>query len=895
MIGQSLGPYHVLARVGEGGMGEVYRARDTRLQRDVAIKVLPDTFAADSERLARFEREAQVLASLNHPHIAQIYGIEGRAIVMELVEGDTLAERIVRGPIPLDEALAIAKQIADAVEAAHEKGIIHRDLKPANVKVRPDGSVKVLDFGLAKAMDPDAVATAPALSMSPTMASPAMTSAGLILGTAAYMSPEQARGKAVDRRSDVWAFGCVLYEMLSGRRPFEAGETVSDAVAAILTREPDWTALPDSTPDRIRFLLRRCLQKDPRKRLRDIGDAGLDIDESLSEPAPSRPAGHAGEAAPRSVWKRMVFPLLAAAAASVLAGGAAWLLKPVPQPKVTRFAFALPEGQRFTTTNRQIVAMSPDGTTMAYVANGALHLKSMTELDARAIPGTETVSGIANPTFSPDGRSLAYWSLGDRTIRRVALAGGTPTAVTTTANFLFYGMSWDDSGIVWAEGAQGIMRVSANGGTPEQIASVNAKNGELAHGAQILPGGNLLFTLATGATSDRWDKAKIVVQSLTSGTRKTVLEGGSDARYLPTGHLVYAVGGTVFAVAFDPQRLEISGTPTAVIEGVRRSLGGVTGATQFSVSNTGSLLYIPGPASTAAVQDLAVIDRTGAAQPMKFPAGTYEHPRASPDGKSIAFGTDDGKDANVWVYDLAGTSPMRRLTFGGRNRYPIWSSDGSRIAFQSDREGDLGIFWQPANGAGAAERLTTPSPGTSHVPGTWSPRSSVFVFEAIKSPSGEVSLFTFSVPDKKTTPVEGVQGPGLTNAVLSPDGKWLAWSSNGVMVQPFPSTGAKYQVTPDRGIYPLWSRDGHELLYTPPGELYSVAITTQPSFVAGKPKSLPRGFLVNGTGTPRSYDILPDGRFVGVIDSTLTGGNIAAQQVLVLNWFEELRQRVPTR
>jgi serine/threonine-protein kinase len=891
----TFGSYEIVALLGSGGMGEVYRAHDTKLNREVALKVLPDTFTSDPDRLMRFKREAQVLASLNHQNIAAVYGFEetsaGSGIVLELVEGPTLADRIARGALPLEEALAIAKQIAEALEAAHEKGIVHRDLKPANVKVRPDGSVKVLDFGLAKAMETDTAARESALSMSPTIASPAMTSAGLILGTAAYMSPEQARGKAVDRRSDVWSFGCVLYEMLTGRRTFEAGETVSDAVAAILTREPDWTALPNRTQDRIRLLLRRCLQKDPRKRWRDLGDASLDIEEALAQPAGSGATG--ASHAPRSLSRRVAPPIVAAIVAGLLVGAAVWWLTPVPQQPLTRFALALPEGQRFTTTNRQIVAMSPDGSTMAYIANGALHLKSMTDLEARAIPGTEVVSGIANPTFSPDGRSIAYWSLGDRTIRRVAIAGGTPIAVTTTANFLFFGMSWDETGIVWGEGSQGIMRVPAEGGTPQRIASV--KDGEVAHGPQILPGRNLLFTLAAGATSDRWDKAQIVVQSLTSGERKTVVQGGSDARYLPTGHLVYALGGTVFAVPFDLGRLQVSGTPTAVIEGVRRSLGGVTGATQFSVSNTGSLLYIPGPASTSAVQDLAVIDRTGAAQPLKFPPGTYEHPRVSPDGKRIVFGTDDGKDANVWVYELGGTSAMRRLTFGGRNRFPIWSADGEHVAFQSDRDRDLAIFWQPASGAGAAERLTTPAPGTSHVPGSWSSRSNVFVFEAIKTPSGEVSLWTFSLPDKKTTPVEGVEWQALTNAVLSPDGKWLAWSTNGVLVQPFPSTGAKYQVTPDRGIYPLWSRDGRELLYTPPGELHAVEIATQPSFVAGRPRSIPRGFLVNGTGTPRSYDVFPDGRFIGVIDSTLTGGNPAAQQVLVLNWFQELRQRVPTR
>jgi serine/threonine-protein kinase len=907
--GTRIGSYEVGARLGAGGMGEVYRARDTRLQRDVAIKILPEIFAADPERLARFDREAQALAALNHPNIAQIYSVEEgaaeaghdvRALVMELVEGETLADRIVRGAIPLDEALPIARQIAQALESAHEQSIIHRDLKPANIKVTAAGVVKVLDFGLAKLLDPTdrGVRRQPDLSMSPTLTSPVMaTGVGTLLGTAAYMSPEQARGRTVDRRSDIWAFGCVLYEMLTGRRAFDAGETVSDAVAAILTREPEWDALPSQTPNRVRLLLRRCLQKDPQKRLRDVGDAGLDIDESLTETAlPATTIVSGGP--PRSIWGRAMPLALAAVAASAVAGTAAWWLKPAPALHVTRLSLALPEGQRYTTTNRQIVAMSPDGTLLGYVSNGALHVKSLADLEPRTI--AEASSGLANPTFSPDSRSIAFWSLGDRTIRRVAVTGGSPIAVTTTADFLFYGMSWDQSGILWGEGSRGIMRVAPEGGKPERIASV--KDGELAHGPQILPGGQaLLFTIGRGSATDRWDKGQIVVQSLTTGERKTLIDGGSDGRYLPTGHLVYATGGTVFAVPFDLSRLEVAGSPTPVLEGVRRSLGLTTGATQFSVSDTGSLLYIPGPPTLSAASDLGVIDRTGAVQRLKLPLASYEHPRVSPDGRRITFATDDGKEAIVWVYDLDGATQMRRLTFGGRNRFPIWSADGTRIAFQSDRDGVLAIFWQPADGASGAERLTTPSPGTSHVPESFSPTGNVFLFDVLEGPSG-ASLWTSSPIDKKAARVEGVQSTALTNAVLSPNGKWLAWTTSeaqgsGIFVQPFPGTGARYQITSERGIYPLWSRDGRALFFTPPGELQMVTITTQPSVVIGKPASLPRGFLVSGTGTPRSYDLLPDGRFIGVIDPALTPQAVtgASSQVLVLNWFEELRARVRAR
>ena len=427
------------------------------------------------------------------------------------------------------------------------------------------------------------------------------------------------------------------------------------------------------------------------------------------------------------------------------------------------------------------------------------------------------------------------------------------------------------------------------------------KEGELAHGPQMLPGGReLLFTIGSGSTTDRWDKGQIVVQSLTTGERKVVIQGGSDARYLPTGHMVYASGATVFAVGFDLARLQITGRPRPVLEGVRRSLGLTTGATQFSVSDTGSLVYIPGPSTLSAATDIGLIDRTGAVQRLKLPTASYEHPRVSPDGKRITFTTDDGRDAIVWVYDLDGATAMRRLTFGGRNRFPLWSADGRRIAFQSDRDGDLAVFWQPADGAAGAERLTTPAPGTSHVPDSFSPIGDVFSFDVLEGASG-ASLWTASTSDKKATRVAGVQSTALTNAAFSPDGKWLAWTTSeaggsGIFVQPFPSTGARYQITADRGIYPLWSRDGRELFFTPPGELQGVAFTAQPSVVIGKPTTYPRGFLVSGTGTPRTYDLLPDGRFIGVIDPALTpqlGG--AASQVLVLNWYEELKRLVPTR
>ena len=538
-------------------MGEVYRARDAKLNRDVALKVLPELFARDPDRLARFKREAQVLASLNHPNIAAIYGLEEtngvQALVLELVEGPTLADRIAHGPIPVDEALPIARQIAEALEAAHEQGIIHRDLKPANIKLRPDGTVKVLDFGLAKALEPGAAAGGD-VTASPTITSPAMTQMGVILGTAAYMSPEQAKGRQADKRSDVWAFGAVLYEMLSGQRAFK-GDDIADMIAAVLRQDVDWTALPASTPAPVRRLIARCLDRDVRQRLRDIGEARIVLDDPFA-PASGGPA--APVLAPHApLWRRAIPLVLCAIVAGALAGTAAWYLKPSAPRTVSRFRFTLPQGLSFTGLARRAIAISPDGTQMVYVANGRLYLRSMSEPDAKAIQGTEGYQAVANPVFSPDGRSVAFHATADQTLKKIAVTGGA--AVTICAANIPFGMSWGSGDIVFSAGSQSIMRVSSDGGTPEVI--VGLKAGEVAENPQMLPGGqHVLFTLATGTALNRWDTADIVVQSVASAERKTLIAGGSDAHYLPTGHLVYAVRGSVFAVPFDVQRLEV-GSP----------------------------------------------------------------------------------------------------------------------------------------------------------------------------------------------------------------------------------------------------------------------------------------------------------------------------------------------
>ncbi len=878
--GTRLGLYEILAPIGAGGMGEVYRARDTKLGREVAIKVLPAALADDPERLARFERESKVLASLNHPNVAQIYGVEERALVMELVDGETL-----KGPISMESALQCARQIADALEAAHDKGIIHRDLKPANIMITAAGVVKLLDFGLAKAADESATAGNPANSPTMTM-SP--TQAGMILGTAAYMSPEQARGKPVDKRADIWAFGVVLYEMVTGRQAF-TGETVTDVLASVVKEQ----AALDRLPGRVRTIAERCLQKDPRQRWQAIGDVRVEIEALLADPR----GVHALDqrVAPRPLWKRAI-PVVAAVGLSAVTGFVAWNLKPSVPLAVTRFTVPLGEGQQFTGTLRRLLAMSPDGTQLVYEANQRLYLRSMQELEARAIPGTEHLAPLLDPVFSPDGRSVAFFAGSDQTLKRISVTGGAAVTICQVPA-ASGGISWDRDGIVFAVASQGILRVSPNGGKPEVLRAVQP--GELAAHPQMLPGGEaLLFTLAK--TINAWDKAQIVVQSLKSGARKTLIEGAA-ARYLPTGHLVYALGGTLFAVPFNVRKLEVTGGPVPVLEGVMRTTN--IGAAQFSYSTIGSLAFISGPASVAAGQlTFALVDGKGEAEPLKLPPETYAYPRISRDGQHVAYQIDDGKNSSIWIYDLSGANAPRRLTFQGANRYPIWSPDGARVAFQSDQEGDQGIFWQRADGNGSAERLTRPEKGVSHIPDSWSPDGQLS-FTAVSGSTA--SVWTFSLRDRKATPLTESTAGSSEASMFSPDGHWVAYQSaeNGrseVYVRPFPKNATKYSIhsgSPTGDRHPIWARDGKKLfIATGPTTQAEVKVSTQSGFTFSSPVPVPRGGLLGTPGGPVNYDILPDGRFLGIVPAgQAQSGSSAPQIEVVLNWFEDLKQRVPVR
>ncbi len=896
--GTRLGLYEIVALLGEGGMGEVYRATDTKLSRSVAIKILPDAFASDGDRIARFEREAKALASLNHPHVAALHGFEeagGRhLLVMELVEGETLAERLRRGPMTVDDTLRVAHQIADALEAAHEKGVVHRDLKPANVKITPEDRVKVLDFGLARLRDePDAAARSN-LSNSPTLGLLA-TQAGVILGTAAYMSPEQAKGAPADHRSDMFSFGSVLYEMLTGRQAFQA-DTPSEIMAAVLMREPDLAALPANLSPRLTDLVRRCLEKPPKRRWQAAGDLRAEIEAIMTAPRATVESA-AAAASRKPLWRRAIPLAVTAIVSAAIVGGAIWWTRaPLARPAVVRLPFLLDPGQQFTNTAFRILAISPDGTQIVYAADGRLYLHAMAEAGSRPIPNTEQSTGVE--AFSPDGRSIVF-STTDRALKRVEVGGGA--AVTLGSVELPFSVSWGQDGILFSQPGA-IMRVSQDGGKPETIVSLEP--GERANGPRLLPDGQtLLFALVNGPRLDAEDSGDIVAQSLKSGARRTLVHGGSDARYLPSGHLVYALGGVLFAVPFNPARLEVTGAPRPVVEGVRR---GAFGGASFSVSDGGSLVYVPGPATTSTRQQarLVVVDEKGHNDVLKLPLGQYESPRVAPDGKRIAFGTDDGKEANIWVYDLDGVSSPRRLTFAGKNRFPIWSADGRHVAFQSDREGDLAVFWQPADVSGAAERLTKPEPGMAHVPESWSHRDDLFSFSVVRG--NAATLWTFSMRDKKATPIGDVRSAASLNSDFSPDGQWIAYTLRGgtsvtaIFVEPFPSTGAKYQIArEDLGHHPVWGPNGSTLFYAPGGEpLAAVSIATRPTFAVANLRQWP-GRLpnVNPYGAPRNFDVMPNGRgFVFAAFETREAATAVAASPriqVVLNWFEELKARVP--
>jgi eukaryotic-like serine/threonine-protein kinase len=873
--GYRLGAYEILSLLGAGGMGEVYRARDTQLGRDVAIKVLPAAFVADRERLARFEREARLLAALNHPHIGAIYGIEQidgvRALVLELVEGATLADRITRGAMPVADALPIARQIAEALEAAHEKGIVHRDLKPANIKIAPGGIVKVLDFGLAKMAD----SHGPDLSQSPTVTISGAHD-GVLLGTVAYMSPEQARGQAVDKRADIWAFGCVLYEMLTGRPAFP-GETVSDHIAAILEREPDWQALAATTPSAVQRLLRRCLEKDPKRRLHDIADARIEIDDAGTGTAPSATMLPIASSR-RSGQLAWSFGALAAFT-SALAGWTAWRLVPSSASSadrpLTRFIVQPPAAAPMVGESD----ISPDGSQLVYVGRqGGVHrlyLRRLDQFDVASLAGTE---GASAPFFSSDGQWIGFEAGGK--LKKISVTtSASPVVLCDAPNLV--NATWSPNGtILFASDDHAVQRVSAEGGQPSTVTTLD-RNEVDHHSPELLPGGQaVLFTIHQAE-----ERFSIAVQS-PSGQRKVIIDSGFNGRYSSSGHIVYARSSAILAVPFDLNRLAVTGAPVTLVEDVatvpRNGYGG------FHLSRNGSLAFQPEPSLAGRV--LTWVTRSGTETPLPIPPRSFMTPRVSTDGKTVAFAVADRERRDVWTYELA-TDKLARVTREGDNAAPLWTPDGRRLTYTSRRGDVQHLFWQPADGSGIPESLLTSR--NRLWPNVWTGDNRTLIYVE-DPPSDDFQIFVLR-RDGEWRSQRLTHGPGANGFPnLSRDGRWLAFMSdetgrNEVYVDAFPALDSHYQVTVEGGREPVFSRDGRDLFYRSGSRMFAVPVDAGRTFSAGKPVRLFEGPFVREV---LDYDVAPDGRFLMIRPSEEE--QAPAHLNVVLNWVDELVRRVPS-
>ncbi|BCS31078.1 hypothetical protein TBR22_A02780 [Luteitalea sp. TBR-22] len=879
--GSRLGVYQILAPIGAGGMGQVFRARDTTLDRDVALKVLPDAFAADGERVARFTREAKTLAALNHPHIGAIYGLEARdgltALVMELVEGEDLSQRIARGPIPIDEALPLATQIAEALEAAHEQGIIHRDLKPANIKVRGDGTVKVLDFGLAKALGPEgrsATAGGVSASMSPTMTSPAMTAMGMILGTAAYMSPEQARGRAVDRRADIWAFGAVLYEMLTAQRAFP-GEDVTETLAAVVRAEPDWTRLPPGVSPTLVTHLQRCLEKDPRQRLQAIGDMRLALAGAFETDAAPATAPSPAAARGRLPW------MVAAVATVVAAALAVPALRhlretPPPAPPEMRLDIATP-----TTEAPLDFALSPDGRALVFVASGdgppRLWLRRFDQAEARPLAGTE---GARGPFWSPDSRVVGFFA--NRTLQRLDLAGGAPQGLAAATGVTIAG-SWNAEGtILFAPRALGTLaRVAAAGGTPVAVTQLDAPH-QVAHRApQFLPDGRQFLFYVSGTPA----AAGIYLGTLdgTPPTRLTPADSGGA--FLPPDQVVFVQQGTLVARRLDLVRRVLTGDPVRLADRISVSLLGHRG---FDVAGAGLVAYRAGGSGA---RQLTWVDRTGkVVGVVGAPDGQdLGYPELSPDGRRVAMQRTVQGNRDVWLGDLL-RGGLARLTFDAASEHvPIWAPDGTRIAFASNRSGVLDLYLKPSNGAGAEARvLASPHP---KLPQAWSRDGRWLLYHELHPTTGrDVWALDMSAPAAPPRVVANTPAEEIL-AQFSPDGRWVAYQTDEsgrseVVVQPFPDGSGRWQVSTAGGVAPRWRADGQELYFLAPDATLMAAPVTAAgaTFAAGPPVALfPTRIVEGGTiATSRpQYAVAADGRFL--VNQPVTDA-AAPPITLILNW-----------
>jgi serine/threonine-protein kinase len=903
--GTRVGPYEIVGVLGVGGMGEVYRATDTNLKRAVALKVLPESVATDRDRLARFQREAEVLASLNHPNIAAIHGVEEsngtRALVMELVDGPTLADRIGKGPIPLDETLSIAKQIAEALEVAHELGIIHRDLKPANIKLRPDGVVKVLDFGLAKAvatpkdpnLDSDWTRRHPpyGLSAAPTVTSPAMmTGAGVLLGTAAYMSPEQARGRTVDRRSDIWAFGCVLYEMLTGKRAFE-DEDISLTLSNVLRVEPRLDVLPVETPAAVRQTLRLCLQKDPRDRLQAIGDVRLALSNAFGSTSSSQPV-----AAPASRLKARTVTVAAFFAGAVLAVLATQLTAPEPRlPSLVRTEIVASGDAMLNIqgADRDLV-ITPDGSRIVYRAVGGLFVRALGELEPTALIGTEARSIFV----SPDGQWVGFFGPGS--INKVSIAGGPPVTISslTQAVNAPRGATWGSDGtIVYATSAPatGLLRVSEESGNTTVLTTPDRARGEEDHiWPEFMPGGRAVLFTILPPTGDL-NSALIAVLDLQTNTKTVLVQGGHHAHYIGTGHLVYASGGTLRAIRFDPVSLTTLGTPVPIDD---RVLTSVSGAANMAFAANGTLAYIRGSRELR-LRRLVWVNRDGTSEPVgALEPDEYSNVRLSPDGRRAVVSLRN----DLWVYELA-SGRRTRLTRDASVDAPMaWNPDGLTIAYTAARGGSENVWIQPIDNSSEPRQLTNLDGGVDV--DSWSPDGRVLAVHHHRLDGNVSMLMIRADADHSPSEVFVEDEPWAEGSWFSPDGRYVAYMSREtggyeVYVRAYPRAGGRLPVSVGGAREAIWSSNGELFYRSETGDrMLTVTMTTTPSLHIGAPKELFSGrFAMNaGTGPRPIYDVTRDGRRFLMLQDAPDASQVAPSPrlIVVQNWFAELTRLLPT-
>ncbi|MCM2270561.1 MAG: serine/threonine-protein kinase, partial [Thermoanaerobaculia bacterium] len=876
VLGSRLGPYEITAKLGEGGMGEVYRATDTKLDRQVAIKVLPAEFTADAERLARFEREAKLLAQLHHPNIASIFGLEesggALALVLELVEGPTLADRLAQGALPLAETRAVARQIAEALEEAHEKGIVHRDLKPQNVKVTADGKVKVLDFGLAKALEssPSSAPSASQLAQSPTLTFGA-TQMGMILGTAGYMSPEQAAGKTVDRRTDIWAFGVVLWEMLAGRRLFD-GDSVPETLGAVFRQEIDFGALSAETPPALRQLVERCLERDPKARLRDIGEARI----ALADPRggsllASAPSAAAAAPPPPKESRSSVWPWALVAIAAVAIPASSWLRPRAATPAPARLVavgISPPASHALAGSEAPILDLARDGGAVAFEAEGPhgrqLFLRRLERAEVEPLAGT---GGATQPFFSPDGRTLGFFAGGR--LRKLTLAGGAIADVVKVG--AYRGATWTENGwIVFTPAySAGLSKVREAGGRVEAVTTVDPAKGERTHRwPTALPGSPwIVFSVGLSNSPNVYDDARIEAVNLDTGERKTIYEGAWMARFAPPSTLLVQRRAALFALPFDPQRAERTGEERVLLDNV----GGESssGAGYFAAGAGGVLAYAPA-AALVDETEVVIVEPDGRQTRLPLPVRRYWYPRFSPDGRSLALdiGSGQGGDDEIWRYDLA-TQGLSRVTFENGSALPAWSPDGASVAYTGGAGERINSIFRKRVDGGAGEQKIARGNDLISV-ADWLPDGRALIVGDLEA--GELGLFRLPLDGGASQPIVAAAGDQYSGS-LRPGGGWLAYTSvetgvDEIFVSTYPEGGGKWQVSTDGGQLPVWTRDGKSVLYVQGDVVWAVDVDATNGFRAAAPRELLRGPYILRTAPFRNYDAGPGGRLVFVARRT---------------------------